>query len=130
MKALSSFFLKLIGFSGLLCAIHYYIILNFFADKELYFPIWTIYVFNAVLVFAVYAIISNQVSKGSTKAFQLFMGATLVKMVLILIFLLPIFMGKSDNKQLETFNFFLPYFLFLGFEIFALNKFFKNEQTK
>ena len=130
MKEISNFFVKLVGFSGLLCAVHYYIILNFFANRELYFPIWAIYIFNAVLVFAVYSIISNKVSKGSTKAFQLFMGATLVKMMLILIFLLPIFMGKSGHKQLDTFNFFLPYFLFLGFEIFALNKFFKNEQTK
>jgi len=130
MKQLATFGLKLIAYSGILWAVHYYILFNFFPDTQLYFPLWTIYVFNTVLVFIVYAVINQKVSKGSEKAFQIFLILTMIKMVLAIVFLLPVFTGKVDNMKLEVFNFFIPYFFFLGFEIFALNKFFQNLETK
>ncbi|NND62113.1 MAG: hypothetical protein HKN48_02845 [Flavobacteriaceae bacterium] len=125
-----NFVIGLIGFTGLLLAVHYYIFYNFFSEIELYLPLWGIYAFNAVLVFIVYSVINYKVSQGSDKAYQIFLTATIVKMVLSIVFLLPIFLGKSDNKQVEVINFFIPYFLFLVFEIMGLNKFFQNQETK
>lgn len=130
MKDSLSFLIKLLLFSTILCGVHYYMVYNFLAESVLYFPLWTIYLFNAVMVFVVYFIVSYKVSNGSDKAFQIFLGLTSVKMLLAIIFLLPVFMGKAENKTLEAFNFFIPYFFFLGFEIFALNKFFQNLETK
>lgn len=121
-KETTSFIIKLIGFAIFLFAIHYYILSQFF-DVELHFPIWTIYVFNAVMVFLVYSIITYKNRQGSKKMYQLFLGLTTLKMILAIIFLLPLFLGKSEHAQLEVVNFFIPYFLFLGFEIFSLNKF-------
>jgi len=121
-KETTSFIIKLIGFAIFLFAIHYYILSQFF-DGELHFPIWTIYVFNAVMVFLVYSIITYKNRQGSKKMYQLFLGLTTLKMILAIIFLLPLFLGKSEHAQLEVVNFFIPYFLFLGFEIFSLNKF-------
>jgi hypothetical protein len=80
-------------------------------------------VFNAVLVLAVYSIITYKNRQGSKKMYQLFLGLTVLKMILAVVFLLPLFLGKSAHAQLEVINFFIPYFLFLGFEIFNLNKF-------
>lgn len=122
-----SYVIQLFGLTGVLLAIHYYIFLNFFDDLQLYLPIWSIYVFNAVLVLAVFGIVWYQVSKGSQKAYQIFLSLTGVKMLLALIFLLPIFMGKSAHPQAEVINFFLPYFCFLAFEIVALNKFLQKQ---
>ncbi len=129
-KDLFAFFLRLVAFTGLLFAIHYYIFATFFSEIQLYFPLWTIYTFNAILVFIVYAIINYQFLKGNKKTYNLFLISTLVKMVLAIVFLLPLFFGKSTNSKIEVVNFFIPYFLFLAFEIFSLNNFFKNQETK
>ena len=121
-KETTSFIIKLIGFAALLFAVHYYILIQFF-DGSLHFPIWTIYVFNAIMVFLVFTIINYKSKKGSKKIYQLFLSLTVIKMILAIVFLLPLFLGKSQHAQLEVVNFFIPYFVFLGFEIFSLSKF-------
>lgn len=121
-KEATSFLFKLFVFTIFLFGIHFYILSQFF-DGTLHFPVWVIYVFNAVLVLLVYTIITYKNKQGSKKMYQLFLGLTTLKMILTIVFLLPLFLGKSDHAQLEVVNFFIPYFLFLGFEIFSLNKF-------
>jgi len=121
-KEAASFIIKLFIFTLFLFGIHFYILSQFF-EGTLYFPIWTIYTFNAVLVFLVFIIITYKSKQGSKKMYQLFLGLTILKMFLAIVFLLPLFFGKSDHAQLEVVNFFIPYFVFLGFEIFSLNKF-------
>lgn len=121
-KETLSFVATLLVISVLLFGIHYYILSQFF-DGELHFPIWTIYAFNAVLVFIVYLVLNISNKRGSDKMYQIFLGLTMLKMALAVVFLLPLFFGKSNHTQLEVINFMIPYFLFLGFEIFSLNKF-------
>lgn len=121
-KEAISFIIKLVIFALFLFVIHHYILSQFF-EGILHFPVWTIYVFNAVLVLAVYSIIIYKNRQGSNKMYQLFLGLTVLKMILAVVFLLPLFLGKSAHAQLEVINFFIPYFLFLGFEIISLNKF-------
>lgn len=123
------FLLKWIGFTVLLCGVHYYIFEIFLSDISLYFPIWTIYLFNAGLVLLVFLIVRFQMARGYTKTYNLFLILTISKMALAIVFLLPLFAGKSENTIIDVVNFFIPYFLFLGFEIFQLNIFFKKEET-
>ena len=125
-KTTISYFLKLIALIIILCGIHYYIYYNFLTEKELYFPLWSIYLFNAVLVLIVLGIIQYKVSKGSENVMNIFLSLTIVKMVLAIVFLLPVFAGKVAHPQLEVVNFFIPYFCFLGFEIYQLNNFFQK----
>ncbi len=126
-KDLQNFYLGLIGFTGILYAIHYYIIHIFFSEITLYFPIWSIYLFNLILVAIVYGIIRFKNNKGKLNALSLFLLLTLIKMALAILFLLPIFTGKIEDTILEVSNFFIPYFLFLSFEIFSLNNFLKTQ---
>ena len=121
-KEAASFIIKLFIFTLFLFGIHFYILSQFF-EGTLYFPIWTIYTFNAVLVFLVFIIITYKSKQGSKKMYQLFLGLTILKMFLAIVFLLPLFLGKSNHAQLEVVNFFIPYFVFLGFTIFSLNNF-------
>jgi hypothetical protein len=121
-KEIINFATRLLIFSVLLFGIHLYIISQFF-EGILYFPLWSIYAFNAVLVFGVFLILNYKANQGSDKMYQLFLGLTLLKMVLAIVFLFPLFFGKSEHSQLEVINFFIPYFFFLTFEIFSLNKF-------
>lgn len=121
-KEIKSFLLYLLIYSIILFGIHAYLISQFF-EGYLYFPIWMIYVFNAVLVLIVYSILSYQTKKGSQKIFYIFLALTITKMFLAVVFLSPLFFEKSDHAQLEVINFFIPYFLFLTFEILSINKF-------
>tara|TARA_R110000772_G_scaffold81035_4_gene172554 strand:- start:356 stop:751 length:396 start_codon:yes stop_codon:yes gene_type:complete len=130
LKEILNFAIKLLGFSLLLCAIHYYIYLNFYSEIDLYLPIWGIYVFNLVLVLLVFAIINHKAATDDSKVYNTFLVLTISKMALAIVFLLPIFMGKSENSTTEVINFFIAYFLFLGFEIKMLDKFLKDAQTK
>lgn len=121
-KETMSFIVQLLIFTALLFAVHYYILIQFFVG-DLHFPLWTIYVFNAVLVCVVYSVLRYKSKKSPDKMYNLFLMLTMLKMALAIVFLLPIFLGKSEHAQLEVINFFIPYFLFLAFEIFSLNKF-------
>lgn len=118
--------LKLTGFTLLLGALHYYIFFNFFPEIELYLPLWSIYVFNAVLVLIVYGIIKRKAEKGDKKSYTTFSALTMGKMALALVFLIPLFIGRSEHSRIEVINFFIPYFIFLIFEISLLSKFLKN----
>lgn len=121
-KEIGLFVIRLLSFSLLLFCVHYYILFQFFST-DLYFPLWTIYCFNGVLVLVVYLVLRYYANKIQKDMLKVFLGLTMLKMMLAIIFLLPLFLKKSDHVQLEVFNFFIPYFLFLSIEIISLNNF-------
>lgn len=121
-KSVITFFVMLLGFSMALFGIHYYILMQFF-DGTLTLPLWAIYLFNATLVFIVFSVLKYYSKHKSKDMLKVFLIMTILKMVLAVILLLPLFLNKSEHSQLEVFNFFIPYFLFLTFEIYNLNKF-------
>jgi len=121
-KSILNIILKLLGLSIVLFGIHYYIIIQFF-EAELLLPLWLIYTFNATLVFIVISVIKFYSKNKDNDLLKYFLGLSFIKMVLVIILLLPLFLKKSDHTQLEVFNFFIPYFLFLAYEIYSLNKF-------
>ncbi|MGB0788941.1 MAG: carbohydrate ABC transporter permease [Marinirhabdus sp.] len=82
-----------------------------------------------LLVLMVYGTVNYKISQGSTTVYQTFLIATLIKMVLAVIFLLPLMYGKTVHSKIEAINFFLPYFFFLGFEMYNLNKFLKETRS-
>lgn len=116
------FLIKLLAFSIALFGIHYYILIQFF-EGELTLPLWLIYTFNALMVFVVFAVLRHYSKDKSKDMLKFFLTLTFVKMALVIVLLLPILLQKSDHTQLEVFNFFIPYFFFLAFEIYSLNKF-------
>ena len=120
-KSIGIFLVKLIGFALLLWAVHYYILIQFF-DGDLQIPLWLIYAFNTIMVLLVFGVMRYNSDKGKDMM-KLFLGFTGLKMVLAIVLLLPLFLQRSEHTQLEVFNFFIPYFLFLTFEIFSLNTF-------
>jgi len=123
---LGFFLLKWALFCVVLFGIHSYLFSSFFGEKELYFELWVIYLFNGLLVLLVYLIVIFQVWRGHKKSYNIFMVLTIVKMILAIAFLSPLVAGKSPDAITETLNFFIPYFLLLIFEIFQLSKFLKT----
>lgn len=129
-KGKLNFLVGLLIFTGILYVVHYSVFYNFFSEITLYIPIWSIYCFNSVVVLIVYSIIKNKTKKESKKGYNAFLLLTFIKMILAIVFLLPLFSGESTNTKTEVINFFIPYFFFLTFEILAINKLLKSKETK
>lgn len=122
-----AFLLKLILFTLLLFGIHFYILFHFAPQLVLTLPLYTIYAFHFITVIIVYTLVNYKISNGTKEIFNLFMGCTLLKMILAIVFLLPLFLKPTENKIVEAVNFFIPYFLFLSFEIVSIISFLKKK---
>lgn len=127
LKRETTFLLLLLLFTLLLFAVHWYIGFHFFSDIELILPLYTIYGFHFITVLIVYTIVNFKFSVGKKQIFPLFMGATLLKMILCIVFLLPVLLNPNENATYEVLNFFVPYFLYLAFEIVNITLFLKDE---
>ena len=113
--------------SLLLLGIHYYIFYYFAGATETMLPIWTVYSFHFVVVLLVYSLINYRHSAGKTEVFNTFMLLTFVKMILALVFLLPVLLSELQNKTPDVLNFFIPYFIYLGLEVWTVTNFLKEK---
>lgn len=118
-----NFLFQIFILSAVLFGIHSYILSYFGTDLKLFFPIWHIYVFHLGVTTLFYTIINYRFSKGQSDIFILFMACTLSKMLLSILFLLPLILSDFEKKQPDIFNFFIPYFIYLSFEVYAITKF-------
>ena len=118
-----TFVIQLVAVSVLLFGIHSYLLHYIAGETIFFFPIWQVYVFHIMVTFFLFTVINYKYSKGSTQIFNTFMLSTFLKMILAILFLLPLLMADFENKQPDVFNFFIPYFLFLFFEVFTLTAF-------
>ncbi|WP_417857872.1 hypothetical protein [Xanthomarina gelatinilytica] len=122
-----SFLLQNVAVTLILLGIHSYLFSHFAENTNFIIPIWQIYVFHFAVTTLLYSVINYQYSRGKTEIFNLFMGFTFLKMILSIVFLLPVLLSDSDNKQPEVFNFFIPYFLYLFFEVYSLTSFLQKK---
>ena len=106
---------------------HWYLLNSFAEGISLYFPVWQIYAFHFIVTTLFYTLINFKYSQGSDQIFQLFMVATFVKMILSIVLLLPLILSDFENKQPDVFNFFIPYFLYLFFEVVMITKFLQKK---
>ena len=118
-----SFLFQIILISLVLFGVHQYILYYFAASFTFFFPLWHIYAFHILVAVIIYTLINYRFSKGNTEIFTLFMGVTLVKMILAILFLLPLLLSDFQKKQPDVFNFFIPYFIYLFLEVFFVTKF-------
>lgn len=117
-----SLILLIVLFTIILYGVHTYIMSYFFGDLILFFPLWHIYVFLSVITIIFYLVINYRFNRGQKNVFTLFMLGTFLKMLLAIIFLLPLLMSDFPNKQPDIINFFIAYFAYLFLEVFSLNK--------
>ncbi len=118
-----AFLLQIIGVSVLLFAVHSYLLYYFAKEIIFFFPLWQIYTFHLIITTVLYTIINYKSSTGKKDIFNLFMVMTIFKMVLAILFLLPLILSDFESKQPDVFNFFIPYFVYLFFEVFTITKF-------
>ncbi|MEZ4856908.1 MAG: hypothetical protein R2812_10590 [Gelidibacter sp.] len=121
------FLVQCTAFTLVLFGIHSWVLSYVAEDGLFFFPIWQIYSFHFVVTVIMYSIINYKFSKGKTDIFNTFMVTTISKMLLAILFLLPILLSDFKNKQPDVFNFFVPYFLYLFFEVYGLTKFLQKK---
>ncbi|WP_178991270.1 hypothetical protein [Winogradskyella schleiferi] len=118
-----NFLIQLLILSALLFGIHSYLNYHFAKDVVLFFPLWQIYLFHIITVLIIYTLINYRDSIGKTEVFNAFILGMLLKMILTMVFLLPWILSKPEQKGFDLANFFIPYFLYLSFEVFTITKF-------
>ncbi|WP_299223648.1 hypothetical protein [uncultured Psychroserpens sp.] len=121
-KRETNFLIQLLGLSALIFSIHYYLIFHFAKEVILFFPLWHIYAFHIITVIIIYTLINYRASIGKTEVFNAFILGMLLKMILTIVFLLPWILSKPEQKGVDLANFFIPYFIFLSFEVFSVVK--------
>lgn len=107
----------------ILFGIHSYLLSHFADNLSFIIPLWQIYTFHFVVTTLLFTVINYKYSNGKKEIFNTFMGFTLLKMLLAIVFLLPVFLSEIENRQPDVFNFFIPYFLYLFFEVYSLARF-------
>jgi hypothetical protein len=127
-KRQALFLLQLTLLTLALFAIHSYLHHYFSNSNALFFPTWQVYAFHVFVTTIIYTAINYRHSFVQKSIFNLFMSMTLLKMILSILFLLPLFMSDFESKRADVFNFFAPYFIFLFFEIFSLTKLLENPE--
>ena len=122
-----SFLMQNIAVSLILFGIHSYLISYLASDVVLFFPLWQIYVFHFIITTILYTIVNYQYSKKKIDILNTFMVITFLKMILSILFLLPLLLSDFENKQPDVFNFFIPYFLYLFFEVYSVTQFLRKK---
>lgn len=116
----------LCAISVILIGIHYYIYAYFINQIEFKLPLWTVYTFHFVVVLIVYSVINYKYASGKTEIFNTFMVLTFLKMILAVLFLLPVLLSETENKAADVLNFFIPYFIYLGLEVWTVTNFLRE----
>ncbi len=96
-----------------------YLFINFaLEDYEFFYSTYAIYLFHFLATFIIYLILVWIYQNFRDKAGFAFMGASLIKMLAAIIFLLPMLLNNTGNAFGDLLSFFIPYFLYLIFETF------------
>ena len=122
-----AFLVQVIVVTLVLLGIHAYLLSHFAKNSNYLIPIWQIYIFHFTVTTLLYSVINFQYSRGKTEIFNLFMGFTFLKMILAIVFLLPVLLSDIEKKQPDIFNFFIPYFFYLFFEVYSITRFLQNK---
>ena len=113
-------------FTIILFGLHTYFQYFFFKEVELYHPIYSIYLFLFTSLVVLFYFITKAALNKPDTIFITFAVGSLVKTGIAVLFFLPLFFNDAPNINYTVFNFFIPYFLFLFFEIYQIIKLFER----
>lgn len=115
-------------FTAILFFIHTSVIDNFLPKAILILPLYKIYGFHFIVTTTIIVFISYKHFNGDTTVFNLFILFTLLKVLLVIVFLLPVFLSDVKNKNYDVFNFFMPYFFYLAFEVLSITRLLQKQK--
>jgi len=105
---------------SLIVLFFHYIIINFIISTEFIIPLWKVYGFNFASLSAIYFGLLINFKYKVFNHLYLFVFETLLKMIIAIIILSPLFSIDNSALILEVLNFFFLYCIFLFIEIISL----------
>ncbi len=120
-QGIKTFAVQLLVLAIVLYLLHSYLLSHLITSSQI-LPLWQIYLYLTIVVFLIFSWIYYKKSQGKTEVFNYFMIGTLLKMILAIVFLIPVFISEQETKRPDVFNFFIPYFIFLAFEVFVITR--------
>ena len=114
-EKLTGFLKSFIPFSVLLFAIQFALV-NYVIDTNLFYSTISIFIFHILATFIIYFFLVYIHENFQDKTGFAFMGASLLKMLGAVLFLLPMMLSNTGDPFQDMIAFFIPYFLFLIFE--------------
>ena len=105
---------------SLIVLLFHYIIIHFIISAEFIIPLWKVYGFNFTSLSAIYFGLLINFKYKVFNHLYLFVFETLLKMIIAIIILSPLFSIDNSALILEVLNFFFLYCIFLFIEIISL----------
>lgn len=94
-----------------------------------YYSVLEIYLFHFLVTLIILSVIYLVSRKAPQYIGYTFMGFILFKMTAAVIFLIPLIKMEGVSKIPDFISFFIPYFLFLSYEIFVTLKLLKHSEA-
>jgi hypothetical protein len=105
---------------SLIVLFFHYIIINFIISTEFIIPLWKVYGFNFASLSAIYFGLLINFKYKVFNHLYLFVFETILKMIIAIIILRPLFSIDNSALIFEVLNFFFLYCIFLFIEIISL----------
>jgi len=105
---------------SLIVLFFHYIIIHFIISAEFIIPLWKVYGFNFASLSAIYFGLLINFKYKVFNHLYLFVFETILKMIIAIIILRPLFSIDNSALILEVLNFFFLYCIFLFIEIISL----------
>jgi len=122
LKQFLSFSKILITLSLVSYVVHFIVVSKLLSEYSYYYPVYTIYLFLIVVTSLIVVTILAIHKNYNDKAGFAFLAFSVLKMLLAVIFLIPLITSDLTNKVPDILSFFIPYFLFLTLEtVYILN---------
>lgn len=115
---LMKFVAVLLPFTLLLFIAQYLLVHFALENYEFFYPTYAIYLFHFLATFLIYVVLVLIYHNFRDNTGFAFMGASFLKMLAAIIFLLPMLLDQTGNAFGDLLSFFVPYFLYLIFETF------------
>ncbi|SKB52195.1 hypothetical protein SAMN05660776_1608 [Salegentibacter holothuriorum] len=112
---LLAFLKRLLPFTLILWLIQF-LLQHYVLELEFYYSSFSIYLFHFLATFLIYLSLVFVYRNFTENTGFAFMGLTFFKMVMAVIFLLPLILSGVDTVFVDILAFFIPYFLYLIFE--------------
>lgn len=118
MARLLSFLKYFIPFSIILFLAQHFVTISVLKNTTFFYPTWSIYTFHVLATFLIYIFILFVHKSFPDKTGFAFMSASVLKMMAVVVFLIPLIQSDRTNTIPDIAAFFIPYFLYLFFETF------------
>jgi len=127
-RQITRFIIPFVIFSLVLYLLHFFLLQFILPEVTFYYSLLSIYLFHVLATFVIYLFLVYIHFNFIDYTGYAFMGASLIKMMAAIVFLLPMLLNRTEDTFQNILSFFIPYFLFLFFETFFAIRLINNKQ--